>query len=59
MYLELDRQLDLPAVTGVEAGGLDVGLELAQDGRVRVGVEARCLEIGGQPHLQHIVLFLG
>ena len=54
MDLQLYRQLE-----AVEARGFDVRLELAQDRRMRVGFEARGLEVGRQSHLKNVHLFFG
>jgi hypothetical protein len=51
---QLDRQLDLAAVTGREADGVDVGLEAAEQRGVRVGLEAGRPEVRRQPHEQHV-----
>ena len=54
MHLELHRDFD-GAVAGVEAGCLDVGLEMAKQSGRLLGAEARRLEVGRQAHLEHVL----
>ena len=55
---QLHRQLDLLAID-LEAGRIDVGLQLAQDGGMGIGLEPRRLEVGWQADLQDVDLLLG
>ena len=51
--LEFDRELDLP-FGRVEARGIHIFFQLAQDGRGLVVVKARAFEVGRQRHHQHV-----
>ena len=58
VHFELDGQLYL-AGTSVEAGRFDVRLQTPQDRGMCLRIEARGLEVGRQPHLKHVDLFVG